>query len=196
MFVRGFTLSLATLLAIGVLGTVSEAGQRKPPPPPPEEYYSGPPFLRHVPGFRILFGDYALSEKEYDRLYGNGDDFDESYYEPEPAPPAKKLKKKVVAPPKKPAAASVTTSAKTGPSTPAAKTTGQQKTASATPKPASAGLSCEKAASVISGYGFSEVAPSSCAGKVYAFNAKRGEKSFAIKLDPSSGELTEVKKLP
>ena len=33
-------------------------------------------------------------------------------------------------------------------------------------------------------------------GKVYAFNAQRGGKSFAIKLDSASGELTEVKKLP
>ena len=73
-----------------------------------------------------------------------------------------------------------------------------QKSAATTPaKPLAEGpLSCEKATSVVSGFGFSSVEASSCAGKVYAFNAKRGGNSFAIKLDPASGELTEVKKLP
>ena len=73
-----------------------------------------------------------------------------------------------------------------------------QKSAAANPaKPLADGpLSCEKATTVVSGFGFSSVEAASCAGKVYAFNAKRGGKSFAIKLDPTSGELTEVKKLP
>ena len=73
-----------------------------------------------------------------------------------------------------------------------------QKSAAANPaKPLAEGpLSCEKATTVVSGFGFSSVEAASCAGKVYAFNAKRGGKSFAIKLDPTSGELTEVKKLP
>lgn len=98
MFLRGITLSLAALLAIGVLGTAAEAEQRKPPPPPPEDSYSGPPLLRYVPGFRILFGDYAMSEEEYDRRYGKADNFDESYYEPQPAPPPKQKKKAAVTP--------------------------------------------------------------------------------------------------
>ena len=50
--------------------------------------------------------------------------------------------------------------------------------------------------SIVSGYGFSSVAAESCKGKVYAFNATRDGKKFAVKLDPASGELTEVKKLP
>ena len=56
-------------------------------------------------------------------------------------------------------------------------------------------MSCDKAGSIVSGYGFSSVNPTSCKGKVYAFNATRDGKSFTIKLDAASGELTEVKKL-
>lgn len=196
MFLRGITLSLAALLAIGVLGTAAEAEQRKPPPPPPEDSYSGPPLLRYVPGFRILFGDYAMSEEEYDRRYGKADNFDESYYEPQPAPPPKQKKKAAVTPQKPAAAASTAATAKAGATAADAKVAPPQKTASATPKPAAGGLSCEKAASVIAGYGFSDVVPASCAGKLYSFNAKRDGKPFAIKFNSASGELAEVKKLP
>lgn len=193
MFIRGMILSLTALLAAAMIGGAAEAEQRRPPPP--DDYYSGPSFLRFVPGFRILFGDYALSEEEYDRLYGDGGKFDESYYEPEPAQPQKPKKKPATAA-QKPATASGTPSAKAGSATPGPKTPVQQANAATGQKRAASGLTCEKAGSVISGYGFSGVTPSSCAGKVYAFNAKRDGKSFAIKLDAASGELTEVKKLP
>ena len=53
-------------------------------------------------------------------------------------------------------------------------------------KAAGGALSCDKATSVVSGYGFSSVTPSSCTGKVYAFNATRDGKSFAIKLDSAT----------
>lgn len=196
MIARGITLSFAALIAAGALAGAAKADQRRlPPPPPPEfyedDYYTGPPVIRHIPGLRILFGDYAMSEEEFDQLYNERQNermrrkFDERYYEPEPAPP----KAKRITPPKKPA----TTTAK--PATPGQP---QQKTAAAA-KPASSSsgaLTCEKATSVISGYGFSSVEASSCAGKTYAFNATRDGKKFAIKLDPANGELTEVKKLP
>lgn len=193
MFVRGITLSLAAFLAIAMAAGTAGAEERRQPPP--DDYYSGPSFLRSVPGFRILFGDYALSEEEYDRLYGTGGKFDESYYEPEPAQQQKPKKKPATAA-QKPASASGTASTKINSATTAAKPANQQANAAAPQKRPPAGLTCEKAGSVIGGYGFSSVTPSSCAGKVYAFNAKRDGKSFAIKLDPASGELTEVKKLP
>ncbi len=56
-------------------------------------------------------------------------------------------------------------------------------------------LSCEKAETIISGYGFTGVKASSCEGKVYAFDAARDGKTYAIKLDAASGELTEVRKV-
>lgn len=184
MCVRGLRVSFAALLALGVMGGTALAGQRSPPPPPDYvDEYSGPPIIRHIPGLRILFGDYALSEEEFDALYGQKKrrTIDESYYEPQPAP----AKPKRVTPQKKPAAT--------------AKPATAEKTASAQPSKqdqASAALSCEKATAVVSGYGFSSVEAASCTGKLYAFNAKRDGKSFAIKLDPASGQLTEVKKLP
>ena len=42
---------------------------------------------------------------------------------------------------------------------------------------------------------FRRVKAESCNGKVYAFNATRDGKPFAIKVDAANGELTEVKKL-
>ena len=60
----------------------------------------------------------------------------------------------------------------------------------------SAAVSCDKAASIITGYGFSDVKPADCQGQVYAFNAARDGKAYAIKLNSISGELTEVKKVP
>lgn len=196
MFLRGITLSLAVFLAIGVLGTAAEAEQRKPPPPPPEEGYSGPTLLRHIPGLRILFGDDAMSEDQYDNHSGKADGFDESYYEPQPAPPPKQKKKAAVTVQKPSAAANDAASVNTGATAADGTAIPPQKTASAAPKPGTGGLSCEKAAAVITGYGFSDVAPANCAGKLYAFNAKRDGKAFAIKFNSASGELTEVKKLP
>ena len=55
-------------------------------------------------------------------------------------------------------------------------------------------VSCEKARKIVSDYGFTQVEPKSCEGKVYAFNARRDGKPFSIKMSAASGELTEVKK--
>jgi outer membrane biosynthesis protein TonB len=66
-------------------------------------------------------------------------------------------------------------------------------TASTTPT--AGGMSCAKATQIVSGYGFDSVSPQACSGKVYAFNALRGGKSFVVRVDAASGELTEVKKV-
>jgi hypothetical protein len=91
--------------------------------------------------------------------------FDESYFEPVYEPPAKKA-----APAKK-------------------------KTAAVKPASPAAALSCEKAASVVGGYGFGDVKATDCSGKVYIFSARRDGKAYAIKLSAANGELTEVRKL-
>lgn len=206
MFVRAFTLSLATLLIFGLAAETAQADHRKRHRRVyvEEDYYPGPAFIREVPGLRIFFGDYALSEEEFDQLYGTGSrrdrydrGYDERYYEPEPLPPRRRSaspeqqnRKKTVTKPAKPSSAQETASAVTG------KQTDQKKALRKSAPAAASALSCEKATSVVTGYGFSSVTPSSCNGKVYAFNATRDGKSFAIKLDAASGELTEVKKLP
>jgi hypothetical protein len=127
-------------------------------------------FLRKIPGIRLLFGDRppASENPVAPENKRNKKNIDESYYEPEPANPVKAR-----------------------PATPAKPKPPAKPAASAAPP-----MSCEQATTVVSGFGFSSVEAASCTGKVYAFNAKRDGKSFAIKLDPASGELKEVKKLP
>ena len=66
------------------------------------------------------------------------------------------------------------------------------------PKPkavAKPALSCDKAKAIVADYGFTDIEPQTCKGKVYAFGAKRDGKSFSVKLSSASGELTEVKRL-
>lgn len=57
-------------------------------------------------------------------------------------------------------------------------------------------LSCDKAGAIVADYAFSAIKPSNCNGQIYAFNASRDGKSFAITLDAVSGELIEVRKVP
>ena len=152
---------------------------------PYDRYYAGPEVVQ-VPGvLRLMFGGYRMSPEAYDEIYGS-DDFDESYYDPQIDEPVKKLKPRKTV---KPAAAKLVT--------PALKPKKDVATASIA-KPAAAAksvMTCDKATSIVGDYGFSSVKPSDCQGEVYAFNATRDGKSFAIKLNAASGELTEVKKL-
>ncbi len=189
MLLRGITFSFAALFAAGLTAETALADHDKKPRRIiiEEGYNPGPPIIRDIPGLRIFFGDYALSEEEFDELYGTprrAHRFDDFEDEPEYVPPRRKATEREKQQKKTKAAAK--------PSKPAEQKKQASKAAPA--KPAS--LSCDKAGAVVSGYGFSSVTPSSCSGKVYAFNATRDGKAFAIKLDPESGELTEVKKLP
>lgn len=186
MLLRLVSGTVVAALALGCFAVESNAGERRGfrRGPVNDHYYAGPRVVRAMPGLRLFFGDYALSEEEYDALYGAEESrFDESYYEPEAAvPPRAPVKKKAASVTSKSAA---TASIEEPPATESKPVV----------KKAAAGLSCDKAASIITGYGFSAVKPKTCAGKVYAFNASRDGKPFAIKLDAASGELTEVKKL-
>jgi hypothetical protein len=155
------------------------------PPPPPRRVY------RYYPD--VYEDDYY------------GDDFDAyddegySYYE-EPElfyqpPPRKKKRSTASAPSKvKPQAVekpkkkpTQTASAPVAPpkpekATPSAKTT------------ASSNVSCDKAKSIVTGFGFSNIQTQSCSGSVYSFAASRGGKSFSVKVSALNGELTEVKR--
>lgn len=55
-------------------------------------------------------------------------------------------------------------------------------------------MSCEAAAEIVGGFGFSDVKPTSCSGSAYGFEATRDGASYSIKVGASDGELTEVKK--
>jgi hypothetical protein len=161
-------LAVAAALPSAAAGSRNGRGLRLP-----DHHYAGPAFVRRIPGIRLLLGDYALSEEEFEALYGEGEEFDESYYEPEALPAAPS------APMAKPQQAAAPR---------AAKAAGQGQAAASA-------LACGKAAAIVGSYGFVDVKPAACTGRVYAFNATRDGKSFAIKLDAGSGELTEVKKL-
>lgn len=190
MMVRVVSAILAMSFAAGLLTVESSAEERRKfrRGPAHDHFYAGPQVVHGIPGLRLLFGDYALSEEEYDALYGEEERrFDESYYEPEAVVPPKTQPKKSVA------KIAPESGAETASVEPAPEASAKPK-AEVAAKPAG-GLSCDKAASIISGYGFSAVKPKTCAGKVYAFNASRDGKPFTIKLDAGSGELTEVKKL-
>ena len=138
----------------------------------------------------------------YSSDYGDDeDDYDDPYYEPEyggaddePVYIAPRKKKTVKAvpitkPPLKKTVASVDTNTVV---------TVEKKTFASVEKKAvsgTAGMTCDKAEKIVSGYGFTSVIPTSCTGQIFAFNATRSGKAYVIKLSSASGELTEVKKV-
>ena len=159
------------------------------PPPPPRRVY------RYYP------------EIYEDDFYA--DDYDEGYYsyeEPEPRyepKPRKKKKKSTASAPAKvkPQTAEKPKSekpkkkpAQTASAPKPKKTTASDKTTAPTETTASASVSCDKAKSIVTGYGFSDIQTTSCSGSVYSFAANRGGKSFAVKVSALNGELTEVKR--
>lgn len=135
-------------------------------------------YYTYDPDYDYYYGPEYIPEPRYYRyfrrdrpayLYEDDRDdyaYEPDYYEPEYIPPRKRRTYANPQPPPKP---------------PAAKK-----------KPTS--ISCSKAGQIVSGYGFKGVQQVTCTGKIYAFNATRDGKPFSIKLNSSSGELTEVKK--
>jgi hypothetical protein len=164
-------------------------------------------------------GAYVMDEEDYYQYLKHKRQrrrvIEESYYDPnydEQRDPVytqpKKAKKKQVKPPvktvavppaaKKAAPPKAVASIKPQPKTIAVakpKTAVPEVTTTASTSAASSGMSCGKATQIISGYGFDSVSPQSCAGKIYAFSAKRSGKAYLVRLDAASGELTEVKKV-
>ncbi len=145
----------------------------------------------------------AIRETYYQPEYDPGSD--PVYTEPSRPKKAVKLPVKSVAKPapvkKKPAAIAVAQPEPKVIAPPKPKTVAVAKPAAPAPEstasttPSSSGMSCAKATQIVTGYGFDSVSPQACSGKVYAFNALRGGKSFVVRVDAASGELTEVKKV-
>ncbi|MGH6854222.1 MAG: hypothetical protein ACREDX_00865 [Aestuariivirga sp.] len=180
MIHRALIAALAAGLGAGFLAGEAEAGKRRFHIwNGYEGYYLGP---RYIPPPRYYRYFEDISPEEYEELYG--DDFDDAYYDPNYEPPVRKLK-----PAKKKAA----TAPKTKTVTPVK--TATQSSAKQPKSESKAALSCDKAGSIIGGYGFSNIKASDCNGQVYAFDAARDGKSYAIKLNALSGELTEVRKV-
>jgi hypothetical protein len=149
-----------------------------PPPPPRRHYYYYPDAYEDE-----FYEDEEYDEEVYYYPYYEDDDEAAPRYEaprrkkskaatayavPEDVEPAPKAKKKPAAKPT---------------------TTAQPKATSA-----AASVSCDKARSILAGYGFGDVETKSCSGKVYSFAAKRGGKTFSVRVSALNGELTEVKR--
>lgn len=197
MFLRLASAALAATVIAGTLASDAFADHRKRRVIVYDPYYAGPVVVRPPGLMRLMFGGYRMTPEEYDAMYGQ-DRFDESYYDPQldeavPPPKPRKTKKPVTAS----KATAPTTTKKPLTTASISKPAAAGTDAETARKPAASGksVSCTKAGEIVSGYGFSAVKPADCDGQVYAFNATRDGKSFSIKLNAASGELTEVKKL-
>lgn len=141
---------------------------------PDYDYYYGPEYIPEPRYYRYFRRDRPAY------LYDNRDDYyddyayEPDYYEPEYIP---QRKRKAYAKPQ----------IQEKPQTP------RKKQATTKKKPTS--ITCAKAGEIVSGYGFKSVKQVTCKGQVYAFNATRDGKPFTVKLNSSSGQLTDVKLL-
>jgi hypothetical protein len=149
------------------------------------EYYTYYPGQDNYYGPDDYNGDYYYVPRKKRQKYYDQYEQQDSYYDPQYDEPV------YVKPPKK----------KTAKVAPVAKPAVKKATIASVKKPAAtaassgSGMSCDKAGSIISGYGFSSVKATSCKGQTYAFNATRSGKNYVISLNAASGELTEVKKV-
>lgn len=189
-------MALAAIAGTLLVPNAAEAGSRWIP------RFFQPDYYTYYPRPRDLYShDFEDDDDDDGRPLAYYDP-DEDYYEPqyrdeddEPVyvPPKKKKKtvKSVSVPKpviKKPVVAAEKKAVETV----------EKKTVASVEKktvPATAGMSCDKAEKIISGYGFTSVKPTACTGQIFAFNATRSGKAYVIKLSSASGELTEVKKV-
>lgn len=175
--------------------------------PPPDGVY----YMTEEQYYRYLKRQ-RRKERIMEDYYARQDEaayYDDEEYLP---PPKKKVRKKQAAKPvvkkrtanavakPKPAAKKTVAAAKTSKPAPASKpqpalTTASISKAPATASASSKGMSCSKAADIVAGYGFDSVKAGTCSGDVFSFNAVRSGKSYVVKVNSASGELTEVRKL-
>lgn len=164
--------------------------------PPPDDVY----YMDEEDYYRYL----KRQRRKQRILQEYYDSQDQVYYEEDYVPPRKAKKKQTV---KSEAKKPVTRTAKAKkPSAPkgvvastsnkaAEETTASVSKVAPAPKGTAASVTCSKAADIVAGYGFDSVKAGTCSGSVYSFNAVRSGKSYVVKVNSVSGELTEVRKL-
>jgi hypothetical protein len=54
---------------------------------------------------------------------------------------------------------------------------------------------CEWVRSIVAGYAFENVTPRSCAGSVFTFEARRGDRTFLVQASALNGELVKVERI-
>ncbi len=67
--------------------------------------------------------------------------------------------------------------------------------ASTASKPSTVGVTCEKGATIVSGFGFENVKTKTCEAGTLAYSAERSGQPFEIDVNPKTGELIAVKKI-
>jgi len=192
----------------------------EPAPPPYQDAYGNPDDqgLYGAPDQRFNEREYQLYRREMQRRYGPGVELDpppyaaptyappRTYYaQPEPTPyappayvkPKPKIKKiakaKSVVPLAKPLPPVATSAPVTAPtSAPPV----EKQTATAPSSKATGPVTCEKGASIVSGLGFDKVTSKTCEAGTLAYNAERSGQPFEVDVNPKTGELIAVKKLP
>lgn len=70
----------------------------------------------------------------------------------------------------------------------------EKKLALANPVKSAPRIDCGEAASILGGYGFSDVRPTQCEGDQYLYEAKRDGDRFSVSLNAKDGELAKVAK--
>ncbi|HEY4995619.1 MAG TPA: hypothetical protein VII21_04925 [Aestuariivirga sp.] len=188
--------------------------QDAPPPPPPYRQVYG------APEYQDLYGNnddgfderqYQLYQREMRRRYGyqaelppdDGPYAQPPVYNAQPryvAPPyvAPRYAAPAYAAPVLPKPKKIVKTARVAPKTPDATT--NTKVASAPPtapstKPTTT-VDCDKGAAIVSGFGFDNVKTKACAADALAYNAERSGQPFEVSVNPKTGELIAVKKLP
>ncbi len=137
-----------------------------PPPPPAARFYVPPP-----EGYEEDY--YAPYEMQPPRSYGGERRYNQPYprYERSPQVPRAQQPKRA-------------------PSQSANRSTGPAQTGPRGP------VDCNRAQEVVAGYGFGNVKPVSCTGKLYSFSGLRDGKDYRVQVSAATGEITEVKKQP
>ena len=215
---KRFTLmALAAIIGVTAVASAAEAEvrlKRKNGHAYFEPYYPGEVYIVEPSLYGNGVAPGVYEDEVYDGRQSQVVAFDESYYDPYYLPPSKKLKKVKAAQRAKAKAAALAAAREAEARASAAKvakaktpeasqeitgSTSKIKSAAVATegakKPAGAAVSCEKANSIVSGYGFSTVEATKCAAPTYEFKALRDGKAFVVKVSSASGELTEVKKL-
>ena len=186
-----------------------------PPPPPYRQVYG-------APEYQDLYGNnddgfderqYQLYQREMRRRYGyqaeippeDGPYTQPPVYRARPAPQASYAPPTYVAPiyapPVLPKPKKILKTARVAPKTLNATTktpdaTPGTKVASAPPTKPTTTVDCDKGAAIVSGFGFDNVKTKACAADALAYNAERSGQPFEVSVNPKTGELIAVKKLP
>ncbi|MFT3988084.1 hypothetical protein [Aestuariivirga sp.] len=196
---RALLALLALSVSAGLLVSPAEARKRY--------YYYGAPYPAYYPnqpGFIPADPYMRYYSDQYDaEQYGDDDDdqygnngFDEDYYQPKlKAANRKASPAQIESYSRSKSAKPVEQASRTVDDAPTGSISKKPVTKPVAAVPATKPVTCDKATSIVQGYGFSGVKSTSCTGSTYAFAATRDGKNYTIKLNAKSGELTDVRKL-